>query len=93
MENSEPTSMNCLRYPSRWNFSPFPVLPWGRKMKYGIYLPPGYSRRRSTYYPVLYLLGGYNMSAAGWPILMQAALDSFILPGRCRKMIIVVPMG
>jgi enterochelin esterase-like enzyme len=63
-------------------------------MKFGIYLPPGYSRSRTNYYPVLYLLLGYNMSVDGmansW---IKAALDGFILTGEMQKMIIVIPDG
>jgi enterochelin esterase-like enzyme len=49
---------------------------------------------KSTYYPVLYLMGGYNMSvsglANGW---IQAALDGLILTHDMQKMIIVIPDG
>jgi enterochelin esterase-like enzyme len=63
-------------------------------MKYGIYLPPGYKRSKTTYYPVLYLLGGYNMSVSGmansW---MRSALDALIWSDEMQKMIIVIPDG
>ncbi len=65
-----------------------------RKMKYGIYLPPGYKKSQTTYYPVLYLMGGYNMDISGlansW---MQAAFDALILIQEMQKMIIVFPDG
>jgi enterochelin esterase-like enzyme len=65
-----------------------------RSMKFGIYLPPGYSRSRTNYYPVLYVLLGYNMSVDGmtnsW---MKAVLDGLILTGEMQKMIIVIPDG
>jgi enterochelin esterase-like enzyme len=63
-------------------------------MKFGIYLPPGYSRSRTNYYPVLYLLLGYNMSVDGmtnsW---IKTVLDGLILTGEMQKMIIVIPDG
>jgi enterochelin esterase-like enzyme len=65
-----------------------------RAMKFGIYLPPGYSRSRTEYYPVLYLLLGYNMSVDGmtnsW---IKTVLDGLILTGEMQKMIIVIPDG
>jgi enterochelin esterase-like enzyme len=63
-----------------------------RMMNFGIYLPPGYRNSPTTFYPVLYLLGGYNTSIsnlAGPGI--QAALDALILSGEIQKMIIVIP--
>jgi len=63
-------------------------------MKFGVYLPPGYKESKTTYYPVLYLLGGYNMAISGmanqW---IQAALDLLILTKDIQKMIIVIPDG
>ena len=63
-------------------------------MKFGIYLPPGYSRSITNYYPVLYLLLGYNMSVDGmtnsW---IKTVLDGLILTGEMQKMIIVIPDG
>jgi len=65
-----------------------------RKMKYGIYFPPGYKRSKTTYYPVLYLLAGYNMGipslANSW---VRSALDALILSREMQKMIIVIPDG
>lgn len=65
-----------------------------RKIKYGIYLPPGYDKSKTTYYPVLYLMGGYNMGipalANSW---MRAAFDALILTEEMQKMIIVIPDG
>ena len=63
-------------------------------MRFGIYLPPGYKGSRSTYYPVLYLLGGYNMSIPGLAnTYVRAALDTLILTREIQKMIIVIPDG
>ena len=63
-------------------------------MNFGIYLPPGYKGSNTTYYPVLYLLGGYNMSISGLANLwVRAALDMFILTEEMQKMIIVIPDG
>jgi hypothetical protein len=81
-------------YPSKMEVAYFTSSSLNRTMKFGIYLPPGYSRSRTNYYPVLYLLLGYNMSVDGmtnsW---IKAALDGFILTGEMQKMIIVIPDG
>ena len=83
-----------LRYPSKMKVRSFYSRSLKRYTRFGIYLPPGYSRNRSTYYPVLYLLGGYNMSLEGmansW---MRAALDTLIVTEEMQKMIIVIPEG
>ena len=82
------------RYPSQMAVTSFYSPSLNRKMSYGIYLPPGYKRSNSNYYPVLYLLGGYNMSISGmtnsW---IKSALDSLILSREIQKMIIVIPDG
>jgi hypothetical protein len=83
-----------LRYPSKMTAASFYSPSLKRKMKFGIYLPPGYKRSKTSYYPVLYLLGGYNMSvssmANSW---MRSALDTLIWGGEMQKMIIVIPDG
>jgi hypothetical protein len=82
------------RYPSKMGVTYFRSPSLGRNMRFGIYLPPGYSRSRTTYYPVLYLLGGYNMSIAGLAnSYVKSALDLMILSGEIQKMIIVIPEG
>jgi hypothetical protein len=82
------------RYPSRMGVSYFTSSSLNRRMKFGIYLPPGYSRSLTKSYPVLYLLLGYNMSVEGmtnsWT---RKALDGLILAGEMQKMIIVIPDG
>ena len=82
------------RYPSEIGVVYFNSPSLNRRMKFGIYLPPGYSRSSTNYYPVLYLLLGYNMSVEGmansW---IQAILDGLILTGEMQKMIIVIPDG
>ena len=82
------------RYPSKIGVAYFTSSSLNRTMKFGIYLPPGYSRSRSNYYPVLYLLLGYNMSVDGmtnsW---IKTVLDGLILTGEMQKMIIVIPDG
>jgi hypothetical protein len=86
--------IELIRYPSRIGATTFYSPSLNKRMKIGIYLPPGYKRSRNTYYPVLYLLGGYNMSITGlinsW---VQAAWDTLILAKQMQKMIIVVPDG
>jgi len=82
------------RYPSEIGVAYFNSPSLNRKMKFGIYLPPGYSRSSTNYYPVLYLLLGYNMSVDGMANSgVKAALDAFILTGEMQKMIIVIPDG
>jgi hypothetical protein len=83
-----------LLYPSKMRVASFTSSSLNRTMKFGIYLPPGYSKSRSNYYPVLYVLLGYNMSVDGmtnsW---IKAVLDGLILTGEMQKMIIVIPDG
>jgi S-formylglutathione hydrolase FrmB len=84
-----------FRYPSQMGVVNFksPSLN-NRIMKFGIYLPPGYSRSSANYYPVLYFLLGYNMSVEGMAnSLIKTILDGFILTGEMQKMIIVIPDG
>jgi hypothetical protein len=82
------------RYPSRMGVAYFTSPSLKKRMKFGIYLPPGYSRSLTDSYPVLYLLLGYNMSVEGmansW---IKKALDGLILAGEIQKMIIVIPDG
>jgi len=88
------TPYEMARYPSRMAITTFNSPSLKRRMKFGIYLPPGYKASKTTYYPVLYLLGGYNMSISGlankW---VRAALDALILTRDIQKMIIVIPDG
>ena len=82
------------RYPSEIGVAYFNSPSLNRRMKFGIYIPPGYSRSSTNYYPVLYLLLGYNMSVEGMANSgVKAALDAFILTGEMQKMIIVIPDG
>ncbi len=86
--------LELLLYPSKMEVAYFTSSSLNRTMKFGIYLPPGYSRSRTNYYPVLYFLLGYNMSVDGmtnsW---IKAVLDGLILTGEMQKMIIVIPDG
>jgi hypothetical protein len=83
-----------FRHPSKMGVTSFYSPSLKKRMKFGFYLPPGYKGSKTTYYPVLYLLGGYNMSISGlantW---VRAALDMFILTEEIQKMIIVIPDG
>jgi Putative esterase len=82
------------KYPSEIGVAYFNSPSLNRIMKFGIYLPPGYSRSSTNYYPVLYLLLGYNMSVEGMANSgVKAALDAFVLTGEMQKMIIVIPDG
>lgn len=82
------------RYPSKMGVTYFHSPSLGKSMRFGIYLPPGYFRTRTTYYPVLYLLGGYNMSIKGLAnAYIKSALDLMILSKEIQKMIIVIPEG
>jgi hypothetical protein len=86
--------LELIWYPSKMEVAYFTSSSLNRTMKFGIYLPPGYSRSRTNYYPVLYFLLGYNMSVEGmansW---VKAALDAFIVTSEMQKMIIVIPDG
>lgn len=83
-----------LRYPSKMRMGSFYSPSLKRKMKFGFYLPPGYNRNESTHYPVLYLLGGYNMSIEGIAnSYIKSALDLMILGKEIQKMIVIIPDG
>jgi hypothetical protein len=83
-----------IRYPSKMGVSNFNSPSLNKRIRFGIYLPPGYKRSLTNYYPVLYLLGGYNMSISGMAnSSMKAAIDALILSGEIQKMIIVIPEG
>ena len=88
------TPYEMFRYPSKMAITTFNSPSLNKRMKFGIYLPPGYKASQNTYYPVLYLLGGYNMSISGlankW---IRTALDTLILTQDIQKMIIVIPDG
>jgi len=86
--------LELIWYPSKMEVAYFTSSSLNRTMKFGIYLPPGYSRSRTNYYPVLYLLLGYNMSVDGMTnSSIKTVLDGLILTGEMQKMIIVIPDG
>ena len=86
--------LELLLYPSKMRVAYFTSPSLNRAMKFGIYLPPGYSRSRTSYYPVLYILLGYNMSVDGMTnAWIKSVLDGLILTGEMQKMIIVIPDG
>jgi enterochelin esterase-like enzyme len=60
-----------------------------------VYTPPGYDRRGSSKYPVLYLLHGWSDTAEGWTQVGQAnlILDNLIAAGKIKPMIVVMPLG
>jgi S-formylglutathione hydrolase FrmB len=81
-------------YPSKMKVGYFKSPSLNRTMKFGIYLPPGYSRSRTKHYPVLYILLGYNMSVEGMTnAWIKTVLDGLILTHEMQKMIIVIPDG
>ncbi len=83
-----------FRYPSKIGVTYFKSPSLNRRMKFGIYLPPGYSKSKYNYYPVLYLLLGYNMSVDGMAnVWIKRALDGLMLTGEMQKMIVVIPDG
>lgn len=59
-----------------------------------IYLPAGYQESTSDY-PVLYLLHGVGDDELGWQERgnIVAILDSMIINGFCRPMVVVMPNG
>lgn len=82
------------KYPSKMGVACFKSPSLNRKMKFGIYFPPGYSRSWRNYYPVLYALLGYNMSVNGLAnSSIKTVLDGLVLTGQMQKMIIVIPDG
>jgi enterochelin esterase family protein len=67
----------------------------GDTRAYYVYTPPGYDPRRSTRYPVLYLLHGNNDTASGWTDVGKAnfILDNLLAEKKAVPMIIVMPWG
>ena len=86
--------LELILYPGKMEVAYFASSSLNRTMKFGVYLPPGYSKSRTDYYPVLYLVLGYNMSVDGmtnsW---MKSVLDGLILTDEMQKVIIVIPDG
>jgi enterochelin esterase-like enzyme len=86
--------IEMIFHPSKMLVASFYSPSLKRKMKYGLYLPPGYKSRKTTYYPVLYLLGGYNMGISSIAnSQMRSVFDALILTQEMQKMIIVIPDG
>lgn len=84
--------IELLLSPSSMDVVPFFSPSLNRFVNFGIYLPPGYDDSPTTFYPVLYFLGGYNTSISNLTGPgIQAALDALILSGDMQKMIIVTP--
>jgi enterochelin esterase family protein len=67
----------------------------GDTRAYYVYAPPRYDPRRSTRYPVLYLLHGNNDTASGWTDVGKAnfILDNLLAEKKAVPMIIVMPWG
>jgi enterochelin esterase-like enzyme len=67
----------------------------GDTRAYYVYTPPDYDPRRSTRYPVLYLLHGNNDTASGWTDVGKAnfILDNLLAEKKAVPMIIVMPWG
>ena len=67
----------------------------GDTRAYHVYTPPGYDPRRSTRYPVLYLLHGNNDTASGWTDVGKAnfILDNLLAEKKAVPMILVMPWG
>ncbi|MBI4325380.1 MAG: esterase [Chloroflexi bacterium] len=65
----------------------------GKRRGMYIYTPPGYERKRTTRYPVLYLLGGAGGNETGWGVIGRAhwILDNLIAQKKAKPMIIVMP--
>jgi enterochelin esterase-like enzyme len=65
----------------------------GTRRKANVYLPPGYSSKRT--YPVLYLLHGIGGDETDWLNVAapNAILDNLIAEGKAVPMIIVMPNG
>src|SRR5579862_7508953 len=66
----------------------------GRSDTYLVYLPPGYASSPGRRYPVLYLLHGYEESAASFLTLgLEPTLDRLIARHRIAPMIAVMLQG
>jgi enterochelin esterase family protein len=62
---------------------------------YFVYTPPAYNAKRSSRYPVLYLLHGAGENASGWSDIgkVNLILDTLISQGKAKEFIIVMPLG
>ena len=62
---------------------------------YYVYTPPGYTRRSSKTYPILYLLHGFSDDASAWTSIGRAnlILDNMIAQHKVKPMIVVMPLG
>lgn len=67
---------------------------FGKKMKYSIFLPPGY-QNSNRHYPVLYLLHGYTDNETGWTQYgeIERIANDMMENGRATPMVIVMPDG
>ena len=60
-----------------------------------VYTPPGYDRRASDRFPVLYLLHGANADESAWHRLgrVNLILDNLLAIGTIRPFLVVMPFG
>lgn len=67
----------------------------GARRRAHIYTPPGYTKKDSGRYPVLYLVHGAGDNDDSWTTIGHAdrILDQLIAAGKVRPMIVVMPDG
>jgi len=67
----------------------------GDHRDYYVYTPPGYDPRKSTTYPVLYLLHGFSDDASGWTAVGQAHVifDNLIARKQMQPMVVAMTLG
>lgn len=76
-----PTAGNITRIPDQYSA----ILNYHHTVD--VYLPPSYSYRAQTDYPVIYMLDGQNLFNTGWNV--NTTLDGMINNGEVREAIVV----
>jgi S-formylglutathione hydrolase FrmB len=79
----------------RVEYKTFPSKLLGRELRYGVYLPPSYSKSPEKKYPVLYFLHGLFEDETRWSTRGETdqILDRMIGDGKIGEFIVALPYG
>src|SRR5262249_24093137 len=79
----------------RVEYKVFPSKLLGRELRYGVYLPPSYSKSPDKKYPVLYFLHGLFEDETRWSGRgdTDQILDRLIGDGKIGEFIVAIPYG
>jgi len=79
----------------RVEYKTFPSKLLGRELRYGVYLPPSYSKSPEKKYPVLYFLHGLFEDETRWSTRGETdqILDRMIGDGKIGEFIVAIPYG